>query len=250
MVLLTGCRRSGKPGKDGAGPTGGRQTTTPSAADAQRKADELVALAAKSNDEELARKGMAIINELNQSKQADLAVPGLVKLLKDDYVPRRPSAARALRFIGPQAGKAIPSLLEALKDPSSHVRQAVIGALGRICWSQTPPQPADTPKVVRELLGSLSDGSGEPKDQNINRLHALQALGSIGPAAAEALPKIIPMLEDRQAAARSNAALALGDIGGAGASKAAPTLQRLAASDPDEEVRKNASVALGKLKKP
>jgi HEAT repeat protein len=215
----------------------------------QRKADELVALvnAEVVTEAQFNDKGMRIINEL-RANHADLVLPGLLKQLKADYIPTRTRAAKTFRYIGTPAQSAIPQLFDALNDPEAVVRQEVIFALGRICWINTPPQPKDTPKVVRALIPSLKDGTDAENDLNRNRLFALQALGNIGPAAAEAVPAIILLLNDKKANARSNAALALGNIGGTAAAKAIPTLEQLATADPDDEVRRNAKSAVEKIR--
>jgi HEAT repeat protein len=221
-------------------------TLSPEAA--QHRADELILLA-KDNRTDFATEASPIIDDLLRAKQGALAVPGLVEILQSDDNALRLRAAKGVWLLASQAEAAIPALLTALEDDDFMLRQEVIRALGRVCWSDNGPPPADTPKVVRALISCLSEGSGEEKDRNNNRLHACQALSNIGPAAAEAVPEIIPLLKDKQGAARSNACLALAHIKGPAAMEAIPILQELATSDPVPEVRTNANFALNKLKK-
>jgi HEAT repeat protein len=73
-------------------------------------------------------------------------------------------------------------------------------------------------------------------------MHAIDALGKIGPAAT---PALIAALKDPHEAVRGNAAVALAEIG----PNAAETVPALAAAlkDPVENVRQSAANALGKI---
>ena len=59
-------------------------------------------------------------------------VPSLIEALKDKDSAVRQDAARALGGIGPAAKEAVPALTEALKDENAQVRRTAADALKRI----------------------------------------------------------------------------------------------------------------------
>ena len=79
------------------------------------------------------------------------------------------------------------------------------------------------------------------KDGSV-RAKAARALGSIGPAAREAIPVLLDALQDREAHVRWDAARALGQIGAAAAEGLAA-----AVNDKDPVVRQIAADALKKI---
>ena len=90
--------------------------------------------------------------------------------------------------------KAVPSLIEMLKDKSPEVRWAVVNTLGEI----------KSTEAVRPLIEMLEDN-----DSNV-RLNTIWALGEI--KSTEAVRPLIEMLKDNDSDVRLNAILALGVI--------------------------------------
>jgi HEAT repeat protein len=64
--------------------------------------------------------------------EAEVVVPALAEVLKDEDAFVRRDAARALGDIGPPAKPALPALLPALRDQHAPVRQAAAEALRKI----------------------------------------------------------------------------------------------------------------------
>jgi HEAT repeat protein len=90
---------------------------------------------------------------------------------------------------------------------------------------------------------SLIDALLRPFHQE--RLFALKQLGTIGPAAAEAVPAIVVALKDQDRDVRGAAADALNEIGPAAAGAVSALV--VALKDPDEGVRRYAAVAINKI---
>ena len=118
----------------------------------------------------------------------------------------RGAAARALGVLGPQANQAVRELSQALHDKSPQVRLDAAMALGSIGEAATG-----------SLVLSLEDGD------RFVRKSAVFALGLIGPPAAQAIPALSKLLNDRDEEMRSAAAHALQNIAGATASSAPGT---------------------------
>jgi len=155
------------------------------------------------------------------------SVPALCGLLKHRHREVRERAARVLWETGD--ARATEPLIMALRDESWQVREMVVGALGFV-----RDQRATVP-----LIGMLGD-----KDTCVRRNVAI-SLGWIGnPAAVEPLQAA---LGDRYHDVRTAVAEALGRIGPE-AKATLPALQKLAASDPEGDVRAAAASALNKIR--
>jgi HEAT repeat protein len=162
------------------------------------------------------------------------AVPQLIAALSHDDSMLRSSAARVLKLIGPAAKDSVPALRECLRDEVPWVRIAAAKALCRIDKSTL----LETVNVLLEELSAGSDSS----------VSAANALGRIGSAAQEAVPKLEVLLGAKHEDTRKNAAIALGGIGAAAAS-AMDTLKKAAREDDYSRVRQAAREALEKIKK-
>jgi HEAT repeat protein len=181
------------------------------------------------------------------------AVPTLVAALNDPEDNVRQSAAEALGMIGPNAAPAVPALVAALNDPEDNVRQSAASALGKIGPNAAP--------AVATLVAALNDPDGKVA------LSAASALGKIGSDTAEAVPALVAALN--HPSARWTAAPALARFG-LDAVPAVPALAaglndptfalfafgalqvilkafRTALNDPDDNVRRCAAEALGKI---
>ena len=204
-------------------------------------------------------------------RRGEAAVPRVIRALQNPL--RRPYALQILARLGPKAAKAVDPLVELLKSPASlPIKRETMFALGNI-------GPA-AEKAVPVLIQSLKDGPDELRNA------ACYALGRIGPAAEKATPQLLDMVEsgddfakkaglwalvrihpknekvikyalpylidalqDKRPHVRAGMAGALGDIGPM-AKSAATQLQKLAAGDPDQQVRDVATQALVKILDP
>jgi len=144
------------------------------------------------------------------------------------------------RIDGPQA-------VELLGGPERAAQR-----LGR-CFRMPEPPQYDYEATARLLAHCGKPavpalvGVAETSDNPFKRLYALCALGHIGSQAAEAVPALIRMLnqrgEDQDPEAVANA---LGGIG-PGAKAAVPALEK-ALADPDESVRAAAAEAIKQIR--
>jgi HEAT repeat protein len=149
--------------------------------------------------------------------------------------------------------RAVPALIDALRDDDPRIRQAACTALGQI------GDPAAVPELTKRLQDSVSDV----------RIAACTALGQIGDSSA--VPELIKCLEDTDYDVRIAACTALGKIGDPSPvpvlitcldywyiSQAAanaliqigkPAVPALieTLTDPNERVRKAACTALGQI---
>ncbi|MDQ7780410.1 MAG: HEAT repeat domain-containing protein [Planctomycetota bacterium] len=155
--------------------------------------------------------------------QAAAAVPALVKCLDDSDASFRAAVAGALGSVGPKAEAALAPLLKTLGDSKANVRAAAAGALGAI----------KSARPVPDLIKAMNDDDDRVKDA------AMQALGEIGPPAAEAVPALVEMMRCSQACD------ALSKIGSA----SVPALIK-AMNDDDYRVKHGAMRALGEMVPP
>jgi len=152
------------------------------------------------------------------------AIVPLTRALHDTDRAVREAAIGALSSIGEPS---IPALGTCLADPALHVQEAASAILASI---------ADT-RVFAPLVAALRSHDW------IVRMHAAKALGRIGDP--QAVPALMPLLQDKVKAVREEASSALAAIGSAAVSALLLALQH-------EEwlVRLHAVEALGKLKSP
>lgn len=160
------------------------------------------------------------------------ALPDLRKTLSDSDVMARILAASALHRIEPQNAaviqRAVGVLTLAIKDKNLQVRSEAEAALA---------------EIGRPAVSALNDAIRDP-DPDVRR-SAASALGRIGAPAEDAVPELIPLLDDQSAAVRAEAARALGRIGTAAREAIPALIGRL--SDPDSVVRAEAAGALGRF---
>jgi HEAT repeat protein len=136
--------------------------------------DELVA---GLKDPNPAKRRLAATGLSRHGPRAVVAVPALVAVLKGDKEPAvRSQAAEALGGIGSSARRAVPDLLNALKDDDALVRETAAEALADI--------KVDGPKVVPALVALLADA-----DMNV-RCAAAHSLGDFGLAAQSAVAEL------------------------------------------------------------
>lgn len=183
------------------------------------------------------------------------AVPALIVALKDDRV--RLSAENALIKMGPVARDAVPALIKIFESEDEHwfLRVQAAIALGRI----GPAAEAAVPALVKALKNEYHistaalglAGIGEPavpalidvlehySDNYSIAWHATYALRKMGPAARDAVPVLIKVLDSKENDVRLQAVIALKKIGSA-AKDALPKLKELAEKDGYIRVRNQA----------
>lgn len=194
------------------------------------------------------------------------AVPEIQGVLRDpsEDVARKKAALKASGLLGPLAEPAVADVAEHLTDPQFTEEAAVaLSFMGRDAFaplrkavSSTDPvvrrealrsigklkerAPLDTRAVVPLLLEGLLD-----VDASV-RTVAATYLGIIHEEPITAVPALVEALKDEDAAVRSAAAAALGSFSPDAAQSAVPALRK-AAADSNEDVAREAGVALVKL---
>jgi HEAT repeat protein len=150
------------------------------------------------------------------------AAPTLIELTRDPDHRVCSSAAIALGILGVK--EAVPNVLLLLKDPREYVKGEAVLALGLLRVEQTVP----------DITALLSDGN--------LYWYCLRALSELG--ATQATPQIIPLLQDKAAIVRVEAARTLAQLG---STQAANDLAKLL-RDEDPAVRCMAALSLGQLR--
>ena len=163
-----------------------------------------------------------------------IAVPALIKSLKDPNVIVVDRCISALGAIGPAAKRAVPTLLETLPKQKPAHRIVPVWAIWAI--------DAQTNLVLQEYMGAIKD-----KQDSAAVMNSALGLGKMGPAAAPATSVLIELLHDntQESGARGNAALALGKLGIP--SEFIRSNLTLAAKAVDPRIRLNAAYALWRL---
>jgi HEAT repeat protein len=136
----------------------------------------------------------------------------------DPVEQRRGELYGQLRQLGPDA---LPALAEGLKDPDIQLRKNVAIALNVLAgdWFDRSKPKMDIRAALSALITALRDSDG-----NV-RAWSAQAIGEIGPDAAQAVPALIALLRSEDEGSRNSACIALYGIGLA-AKEALPALQK------------------------
>ena len=182
---------------------------------------------------------------------ADTVSEQIAALSDEDWAVREEAAAMLGSFKDPRA---VMPLTRALHDTDRAVREAAIGALSSIGEPSVPAlatclgDPAlHVQEAASAILASLADArvfaplvAALSSRDWIVRMHAAKALGRIGDP--EAVPVLMPLLQDKVKAVREEVSGALAAIGGVAVLALIQALQH-------EEwlVRLHAVEALGKL---
>lgn len=132
----------------------------------------------------------------------------LTRVRPPDAASVRTAAARALAILGPNAARAVPKLVRALRDKQNRVNWDAAAALGRIGKASVP-----------DLIRALDDSDSQVRET------AAYALGEVGPDAAPAVPPLVKMLHDQDQYIRDVAGSSLSKIG---APAMAPLMEILA----------------------
>jgi HEAT repeat protein len=207
----------------------------------------------------------------------------LIALLKEKDTPHDPNtipkaAGDALGAIGPDAGNAIPILLQFVKDGNKPTqdRSRYMLALRQVLTPANTEVLPDLLHILRSdrepveirvgmamVLGSLREGAGhaatdivellrqeikQDRDSaNVYRL--MDALGAIGAPAKGGVPFVLPLVGNKEVPTghRARAAEVLGKVGDA-SDVVIKALEATASNDPQESVRRQARIALWRLR--
>ncbi|MBE9556379.1 MAG: HEAT repeat domain-containing protein, partial [Proteobacteria bacterium] len=170
------------------------------------------------------------------------AVAALGEAARDPDEAMRHAALRALAQIGFPAEAALPAILEQLASGDVKSRQLAARVLGSIEYLEIEEEDAlvaaledSEPAVRAAALAALVQIDAELPEGSIARLagfltsrdadaraDAIQALGQLGPDAAEAIPMIEVALTDESSEIRHSAAWALGNMGEEQGARAVP----------------------------
>jgi HEAT repeat protein len=157
--------------------------------------------------------------------------------LRDPRLEARLKAAEGLANLrGPGRRKAVPDLMRALDDPNPKLRELALITLGGIGEDSKPA----VPKVIAVM-----------KDKQLSenlRWQAAACLQFIGPAAEDAVPVLLCMLDTEKGLPRYGAVNALVTIVGDKDARVVPALLKLL-DDPDGQVHSAAARALGRIGK-
>jgi hypothetical protein len=153
---------------------------------------------------------------------------------------RRSELYREIRQLGAYA---LPALERGLRDDDVRLRQNVATVFNALAggWIEELRPKLNIRRSLSALIEALEDS-----DTNV-RAWSAQAIGGIGPDAADAVPALIRLLKNDTDGGRNSACIALKGIGPA-AKEALPTL-RNALSDPSVDVRRFAKQAIDAIQK-
>lgn len=173
---------------------------------------------------------VATITALRNIGPPKAVVPVLMESLEDKEPDCRSAAIECLGEIGPAAAISLPALLVLLRDDDPDV-----GDRAAIAIAEIGPATTTVPLLTR----LVKDGDSRVRHA------AIEGLGIIGPAAADACPALIESLKDKDPLIQTAAAAGLGRMG-AVASTAVPSLVELLTVD-DPTVKLTSVYALGEI---
>ncbi len=137
----------------------------------------------------------------------------LVARLQDDNHGVRQKTLGYIGAMKPHPNEIAPHVIRLLKDPHYHVRADAANSLGNL-QNALPDLGTRFPECVPQLIRMLSDRDPDDKYQLVRRsaAYALRHLGASSQAAVQDLVKIA-VNKNENAALRTEAVQALGDIG-------------------------------------
>ncbi len=180
---------------------------------------------------------------VKQLRELPTPLPGMAR--SDGTIPRieqrRRELYRQLRQLGDDA---LPALARGLSDPDVRIRRNVALVLNVLAggWFDSSQPKVNIRVCLRALVAALKDSDASVRGW------AAQAIGEIGPDAAEAIPALVTLLRNEDEGSRNSACIALRGIGGA-AKEALPAL-REALSDSSANVRGFAGRAIESIQRP
>jgi HEAT repeat protein len=148
---------------------------------------------------------LSMVTIANESGPKETDVSGLIEVIRralpitdpeSPIVRRGNTAMDQLRELGPKGARAVPILIEAMKNKTTGLRRNAGYTLGHMGAAAVPA-----------LMEALRDDDREV------RIDAAYALGHIGPDAAKAVPAILPLLRDQDPRVRENILRTLWKVG-------------------------------------
>lgn len=216
------------------------------------RAEDVAALVAKLKSADSDERRQAAKALAERGADAKEAAPALLAALKNDkdlFVRR--FAAQGLGEVGADPKEAVPALRAALRENRKELSEAAIGALGKM-GPTAAPALADVLKVreaPRTKGKPPTKGGPPPTDQSaFLRGKAAEALGRLGADGKAGVPALIEALKDP--AIRTEAALALGNIGPAAKDALSPLEEAASArgANRDRAFRQAVAQAIKKIK--
>ena len=200
----------------------------------QSKSRESVSVLLQSlNSERESSRLCAMLELMWAGPNAKRAVPSIVRLLRNGSTQERKTASYALGRIGMDVSsdKIVKALAKSLSiERSTEMISMILGALSRM----GPLAHRACPNIVRKLK------------QRKHSTHAASALSEMGPLAYEGIPTLTKQLKSRASYVRARAAYTLGKIGPL-AMSTLPILKALK-MDKHPRVRKCATRAVQKIR--
>jgi HEAT repeat protein len=167
--------------------------------------------------------------------QTDRAVGVILAVLKDPKNKAdmlRESGAEALRRIGPGAKAAVPALLEMLQDDGPFHAEVAVTAVAL--------DPVAGKPAVEWVRARLA------KEDDEDHYDVVNALETVGPNGKSMLPELTALLKSKAPYIRVHAAVAVGSVGPA-ASEALPALRGLLANEKSPVNRRKIEGAIKKV---
>ena len=162
------------------------------------------------------------------------ALPGLIKLLKDEDEQCNNSAVHAIAKMGDQAADAIPYLFDMLPKEDFGMQTLILTAIASIGIIDDEYLP-----VITEHLKGGNDSVS---------IASCEVLAKMGPNAVEAAPAVVSVLKKSDGFLAANAAIALWKIDKNGI--AVDALLELLSDSADDEVRRVAAEFSGGIDDP
>jgi HEAT repeat protein len=199
---------------------------------------------------------------LELAKLGEKAVPALISVLKEGDVKARGHAAYALAMIGPPAKNAADELARAMQDEDPGLTSQAAYALGKLGSAGGPAalkvlqtgEAKSSVLAARALAGMKAPVKGaaapllaalKKESTPQNQTAFIDALGSQGPSAAEAVPYLVELAQNGKTPP-VHVVRALGGIG-SGAKEAVPYLTEILKKKEPGPITLHAVQALGQI---
>lgn len=164
----------------------------------------------------------------------------LVRQLQSDHEVERAQAKKGLRALARKSRQqVVQESIKLMQESEPRLRMTTQAHYDAWRFSAELLGELKATEALDVLIACISCNNGI-NGLSAYRFPAFRALIMIGP---EAVPKLISVLSDNDAATRSRAALALGEIGGSDATKA---LENALVSERDQDVVMSIQIALRK----
>ena len=199
--------------------------------------NEVTEIIPELNSEDPMKRAEAVLKLGNLGEKAKASVPMLRERLGDNVKVIRKNAARSILNILPP-GESFRVFSEALGEENTEIRSAAAGGLGEI-------NVAEKSGIMALLIKTLQDKSP------MVRSSAVRSLGSLGPDAESAVPRLIRLLYDTDVSVRMLAVNSLERISGHTGyiNEVMEAVKNVSKNDADRFVKNSAKEALVRLKR-